>query len=43
MGYYQATINLGLLCHKWLPILFVLIVDGFGIEYVGNRNIRHLR
>ena len=31
-GYYQCPTTPGLLRPKWLPILFCLIVDNFGIE-----------
>ena len=33
----------GIWKHKWRPIKFCLIVDDFGIEYVGERHIQHLR
>ena len=29
--------------HKWRPIMFVLIVDDFGIEYVGHQHLNHLK
>ena len=32
----------GLWCHKWRPIQFVLLVDDFGIEYVGKEHALHL-
>ena len=35
-GYYEAATTMGLWRHKWRPIMFVLIVDDFGIEYVGT-------
>ena len=41
--YYETTTTPGLWCHKWCPIMFVLIVDGFGIEYVGDQHLNHLR
>ncbi len=31
-GYYEATATPGLWKHKWWPIQFCLIVNGFGIE-----------
>jgi hypothetical protein len=34
-GFYEAATTPGLWCHKWRPIQFYLIVDNFGIEYVG--------
>ena len=42
-GYYQASTTPGLWSHKWRSILFVLIIDDFGIEYVGDFHIHHLR
>ena len=40
--YYEATTTPGLWCHKWRPIQFVLLVDDFGIEYVGKEHALHL-
>ena len=42
-GYYQFPTTPGLWRHKWHPILFRLIVDNFGAEYVGDRHAHHLR
>jgi hypothetical protein len=28
--------------HEWQPVLFSLIVDGFGIQYVGKQHADHL-
>jgi len=42
-GYYQAETTPGLWRHKWRPVTFSLIVDDFGIEYVGERHALHLR
>ena len=42
-GYYKTTTTPGLWHHKWRPIMFVLIVDDFGIKYVGKNHIHHLR
>ena len=41
-GYYQCPTTPGLWRHKWRPILFCLIVDNFGIEYVDKRHANHL-
>ena len=41
-GYYEAATTPGLWRHKWCPIIFGLIVDNFGIEYVGERHSQHL-
>ena len=41
-GYYEAATTPGVWIHKWRPIQFVLIVDDFGIEYVGKQHALHL-
>ena len=35
-GYYQCRHTPGLWRHKWIPILFSLVVNDFGIKYVGK-------
>ena len=35
-GYFEDVTTLGLWKHTWSPIQFFLIVDDFGIEYVGG-------
>ena len=42
-GYYEAATNPGLWPHTWQPIQFVLIVDDFGIGYVGKQHAQHLQ
>ena len=41
--YYQCPITPGLWRHTWRPIMFCLLVDDFGIEYVGERHALHLK
>ena len=41
-GYYEAANTASLWLHKWRPIIFSLIVDDFGIEYVEERHVKHL-
>jgi hypothetical protein len=41
-GYYKATTTPDIWKHKWRPIQFCLIVDDFGIEYVGIKDFNHL-
>ena len=36
--YYEAATTPVLWCHKWRHIQFVLLVDNFGIEYVGKEH-----
>ncbi len=40
--YYEAHSTPGLWKHKWRPIQFCLIVDDFGVEYVGIEHFNHL-
>ena len=35
-GYYEASTTPDLWSHKWRPVQFVLLVDDFGIEYLGK-------
>ena len=41
-GYYKCETTPGLWRHKWRATNFVLIVDDFGVEYVGKRHAEHL-
>jgi hypothetical protein len=42
-GYYQwRHTPPGLWRHKWRPILFSLVVDDFGVKYVGKQHVDHL-
>jgi hypothetical protein len=41
--YYQCSTTPGLWRHKWRPIVFCLLVDDFGVEYVGERHALHLK
>jgi hypothetical protein len=41
-GYYQCATMPGLWWHKWQPVIFVLIVDDFGIQYTGRQHAEHL-
>jgi hypothetical protein len=41
-GYYEVESTPGLWRHKWRPIQFCLIVDDFGVEYVGIKHFNHL-
>jgi hypothetical protein len=34
-GYSQSKPTPGLWTHKWQPITFSLIVDNFGVKYIG--------
>ena len=41
-GYRQSTRIPGLWRHLWRPIQFTLVVDDFGVKYVGEEHARHL-
>ena len=40
--YNQIRIVPGLWPHKWRPIQFTLVVDDFGVKYVGKDHAEHL-
>ena len=39
--YHQSKITPGLWKHEWRPICFKLIVDNFGVKYVGKEHAKH--
>ena len=41
-GFYESLSTPGLWRHKWRPIQFSLIVDDFGVEYVGIEHFNFL-
>jgi hypothetical protein len=41
-GYYQSESSPGFWKHEWRPISFTLVVDDFGVKYVGKENADHL-
>ena len=41
-GYHQSDKTLGFWKHDTRPISFTLIVDDFGVKYVGKENADHL-
>ena len=41
-GYTQLRINPELWTHKWGPNSFALVVDNFGVKYVGDEHVNHL-
>ena len=40
--YYQSDQTPGFWKHKWRPLSFSLIVDDFGVKYVGEEHVQHL-
>ncbi len=41
-GYTQNKLTPGYWKHKWRPISFTLVVDDFGVKYIGNEHVMHL-
>jgi hypothetical protein len=41
-GYTQSKFTLGYWKHEWRPISFTLIVDNFGVKYIGKEHVMHL-
>ena len=41
-GYFEASTTPGLRRHKWRPIQFMIIVNHFGVEYVGRKHSENL-
>ena len=42
-GYHQSKLVPGLWRHTWRPIWFTLVIDDFGIKYVGKEHALHLQ
>ena len=41
-GYYECKHTPGLWKHQWRPVTFTLVVDNFGVKYVGEEHAHHL-
>ena len=41
-GYTQSKVTPGFWTHSWRPISFTLVVDNFGVKYVGKEHADHL-
>ena len=41
-SYHQSRYTPGLWTHDWRPICFTLVVDDFGVKYVGSEHADHL-
>ena len=41
-GYRQSKLTPGFWKHDWRPICFTLVVDDFGVKYVGKEHAEHL-
>jgi hypothetical protein len=42
-GYFQSKLVPGFWTHEWRPIQFTLVVDDFGVKYVGKEHAEHLK
>ena len=42
-GYHPCQFTPGLWRHVWRPIAFTLVVDDFGIKFVGDEHAHHLK
>ena len=42
-GYRQSKLVPGLWKHDWRPVQFTLVVDDFGVKYVGEEHALHLK
>ena len=42
-GYRQSKLIPGLWKHDWRPVTFTLVVDDFGVKYVGREHAEHLQ
>ena len=41
-GYRQSKLTPSFWARDWLPISFGLVVNDFGVKYVGKQNVEHL-
>ncbi len=41
-GYSQSETTPGPWKHKWHPVWFSLVVDNFGVKYIGKEHAQHL-
>ena len=42
-SYYQSKLVPGVWKHEWRPVQFTLVVDDFGVKYVGEEHALHLK
>jgi hypothetical protein len=41
--YHQSKLVPALWMHDWHPIWFTLVVDDFGVKYIGTKHALHLK
>ena len=42
-GYHPVKFTPGLWRHVWRPVTFTLVVDDFGVKFVGKEHAEHLK
>ena len=42
-GYLQSKLVPRLWKHAWWPVKFTIVVDSFGVKYVGKEHVLHLK
>ena len=42
-GYHKCQFTPGLWKHVWRPVVFTLVVDDFGVKFVGENHANHLK
>ena len=42
-SYRQSKLVPGLWKHNWRPVQFALVVDNFGVKYIGEEHAQHLK
>eukprot|EP00957_Ditylum_brightwellii_P108258 8259224-Ditylum_brightwellii.AAC.1 len=40
-GYYPVQHTSGLWQHKWRPVMFALVVNHFGVKFMGKEHVEH--
>ena len=43
IGYRQSKLVPVFWTHNWIPVQFTLVVDDFGVKYVGKKHAIHLK
>ena len=41
-GYHQSRFTPGLWTYEWRPICFTLVLEDFGVKYIGKEHSYHL-
>ena len=43
VGHYQCQSTPGLYKHVLRPVTFTLVIDGFGVKFIGDQHANHLK